>query len=193
MRLLRLTAILAALMTLAPAAQASTGWARYEPDSTSWVRWQTKIDQPASGEDLTPAFLAQMTRFTQARRHAIRRARHDHRAWLEEVQAARRRVQPASVHSSGPYSGGSGGSLRALVCSYSWSCAVATCIVSRESGWNPRAYNSSSGAAGLWQWLPGWYRGHFDPFNPTAATAFAWVRYNQSGWSDWHSDQNPCY
>lgn len=86
-----------------------------------------------------------------------------------------------------------GGSLQAIVCSFHWSCGIASCIIGRESGWNTHAYNPSSGAAGLWQWLPSWYRGNFDPFNPVAATQFAWHRYLQSGWSDWHSDQHPCY
>lgn len=92
-----------------------------------------------------------------------------------------------------PSTGGYHGSLRALVCSYRWSCAVAVCIVSRESGWNPRAYNGSSGAAGLWQFLPFHYRGRFDPFDPVAATRYAYALYRSVGWSPWHSGRHPCY
>lgn len=103
-------------------------------------------------------------------------------------------IQRSTTPPQPPSGGGYHGSLEALVCSYHWSCAVATCIVSRESRWDTRAYNHFSGAAGLWQWLPAWYHRYgFDPFSPTQATAFAWHRYQQSGWSDWHSSHHPCY
>ena len=50
---------------------------------------------------------------------------------------------------------------------YKWICAV----IEGESGWDPHAYNRSSGATGLVQFLAGWYDGrwwpyHFDATNP---------------------------
>lgn len=115
------------------------------------------------------------------------------------IAKERSRSAPAPVpiqHSTQPQpptGDGYTGSVARVVCAYHWSCGVALCIVERESGGDPRAYNPSSGAAGWWQWLPDWYRGHFDPFDPIAATAFAWHRYQEAGWQDWHSDRNPCY
>jgi soluble lytic murein transglycosylase-like protein len=63
-------------------------------------------------------------------------------------------------------------------------------IIMRESSGRERALNSSSGAAGLLQFMPPWYHGQwgypaFDPFNPEAnLAAGVWV-WKRSGWSPW--------
>jgi hypothetical protein len=61
-----------------------------------------------------------------------------------------------------------------------WS--VARC----ESGLDPTSTNTSSGAAGLFQWLPSsWPLGGFSPYDPVAASIVTAARVSRSGWSAW--------
>jgi soluble lytic murein transglycosylase-like protein len=68
---------------------------------------------------------------------------------------------------------------------------MALCVANAESGLNPRAYNAS-GAAGLFQLMPLWYRGHwhFDPFDPVANVHYAHLMFLAYGWGPWRGD--PC-
>lgn len=70
------------------------------------------------------------------------------------------------------------GDWRDIVCSYGWSCAEALNVIARESGGNPYAVNSSSGACGLFQMLP--CVGYGDPATNIAA---AWAKYVDGGYS----------
>lgn len=76
------------------------------------------------------------------------------------------------------------------VVSYSGSGGFQSCVISRESGGNPRAVNASSGAGGLYQFLPSTWEalGHSGlPENASVAEqnqAFA-QEYAQSGTSAW--------
>jgi hypothetical protein len=72
-----------------------------------------------------------------------------------------------------------------------------SCVISRESGGNPAAYNAGSGAGGLYQFLPSTWAGTpYGPAYPGGAqtapiavqnAAYAWL-YAQSGSSPWSSD-----
>ena len=83
-----------------------------------------------------------------------------------------------------------------MVCSFAWSCSVATCIIGRESGWNTHAVNRNSGAAGLMQELPWWWNGtrlwHYDPFNAYQNVYHGWLMYRKVGWSPWNGGQYSC-
>ena len=71
------------------------------------------------------------------------------------------------------------------------------CVISRESGGNPAAYNPASGAGGLYQFLPStWASTPYGPAYPGGAqtapvavqnAAYAWL-YARSGSSPWSSD-----
>jgi hypothetical protein len=63
---------------------------------------------------------------------------------------------------------------------------TALCIAWRESRFNPGAYNPS-GAAGLFQLMPIWYRDHwrFDPFSAYLNTLYAHRLYLEAGWGPW--------
>ena len=66
--------------------------------------------------------------------------------------------------------------------------AVSRCETGGD--WNPRSYNASSGASGLFQFLHGtWLRtpyGRFDVFDPYAnSLAAAWLVRKDGGWSEW--------
>ncbi len=65
-----------------------------------------------------------------------------------------------------------------------------TRIVMRESSGRPNALNPSSGAAGLLQFMPQWYRGYwghppFNPFDPETNLRVGWWLYQRQGWSPW--------
>jgi soluble lytic murein transglycosylase-like protein len=63
--------------------------------------------------------------------------------------------------------------------------AVALAIAERESGLNPNARNPS-GASGLFQLMPIWWQGKFDPFNPAANIAAAYaISRGGTDWSAW--------
>jgi hypothetical protein len=66
-----------------------------------------------------------------------------------------------------------------------WALRVAKC----ESGYNPYAVNRSSGASGLFQFLPSTWAGlpwrSSSPFDPTANAQAAAYLYNRSGPSQW--------
>jgi hypothetical protein len=64
-------------------------------------------------------------------------------------------------------------------------------VIERESGGYPGIVNSQgSGAAGLLQFMPGWYHGEwgypaFDPFDPRAnLKAGVWL-WHREGWRPW--------
>lgn len=66
-------------------------------------------------------------------------------------------------------------------------------VLACESGGDPAASNPFSGAAGLFQIMPGWSSGRwgnpfapFDPFDPPTNVAFAaWLSKGGSDWSAW--------
>jgi len=66
---------------------------------------------------------------------------------------------------------------------------TALCLMQHESGGNPNAQNSSSGASGLMQVLPSW-AGKFgynesDLFNPDVNLSISKALYDDGGWSHW--------
>lgn len=65
-----------------------------------------------------------------------------------------------------------------------------TYVIYRESRGMPNAVNSSSGAAGLLQFMPQWYTGEwdmkpFDPFDPKKNLQMGWWLYKRQGWTPW--------
>jgi len=70
------------------------------------------------------------------------------------------------------------------------------CIIAHESGGNPAAVNPSSGAGGLFQFLPsswiGYGGGQFAPLPEQATAAQQWqiaiAAQAQSGWYPWVGD-----
>ena len=57
-------------------------------------------------------------------------------------------------------------------------------VMGCESGGNPNAHNPS-GASGLFQLMPIWWAGKFDPYNPEANVAAAAALWASSGWAPW--------
>ena len=80
---------------------------------------------------------------------------------------------------------------RGLVSSYFTNVELALCIVKWESGGNPNARNTSSGAAGLFQVMPFWagdfgisYSSLFDPYvNVEIASKIHAIQ----GWGAWNA------
>ena len=71
---------------------------------------------------------------------------------------------------------------------YYWPASqVEKCLrtIRRESGGNPRAVNPSSGAAGLLQFLPSWWRGKWDAFVGWVNIKMGAALYRSSGWAPW--------
>jgi membrane-bound lytic murein transglycosylase MltF len=65
---------------------------------------------------------------------------------------------------------------------------ICLCLMARESGGNPDAYNPS-GASGLMQVLSGWADNFgytpADLFNPSVNLAIARALYDDGGWKHW--------
>lgn len=83
-----------------------------------------------------------------------------------------------------------GGPWGALAVSVGWSeeeLPTLRRIIEAESGGNPRAYNSSSGCAGLLQLHPCWYNDywHFDPYDPRLNLLYGLKVKRMYGWSQW--------
>lgn len=59
------------------------------------------------------------------------------------------------------------------------------CVIHAESRGDPAACNSSTGAVGLWQFMPEWWRGKWDPYHPPTAMAKARKAVSDQGWGPW--------
>lgn len=128
-----------------------------------------------------------------AKRHGAwlygRQARAEARKAAQE-RRARIEAQRRSHAQDGPSSQGGGGyhgsipDLIRRVWGSASGCALR--IAYRESRFDPHAYNRS-GAAGLFQLMPIWYRGHwhFDPFSAYLNTFYAHRLYLMAGWGPW--------
>lgn len=71
------------------------------------------------------------------------------------------------------------------------------CIIAHESGGNPRAVNPSSGAGGLFQFLPSSWRAYGGSGRPQDAPVaeqwrIAYAAYARSGWSPWGGQPYTC-
>lgn len=81
---------------------------------------------------------------------------------------------------------------RGLVSQYFTNVDYALCIIKWESGGNPNAVNSSSGAAGLFQIMPFWWDAYGgNRFNPETNVALAAKIYADYGWGAWNA-QSKC-
>lgn len=79
-------------------------------------------------------------------------------------------------------------SIADLICSYSWPCSEALTVARCESGLNPNAYNSSSGASGLFQLLiplHSWRFAGASPFDPVANVRAAYGLWLERWWQPW--------
>ena len=105
------------------------------------------------------------------------------------IQAVARPVRPARPAAPNPPAG-SGSGVAAIYAAFggspglTWALRVARC----ESGYNPRAYNPSSGASGLFQFLPSTWYSHFPGWNiwdPYAQARAARIFYDNGWQSQW--------
>jgi hypothetical protein len=105
------------------------------------------------------------------------------------ARPATRTVQPARPAAPNPPAG-SGSGVAAIYAAFggspglTWALRVARC----ESGYNPRAYNPSSGASGLFQFLPSTWYSHFPSWNiwdPYAQARAARIFYDNGWQSQW--------
>ena len=74
--------------------------------------------------------------------------------------------------------------------------SITACIISRESGGNPRAVNPSSGAGGIFQFLPSTWAGlGFSGLPEDASAATQWAAFDKlvalQGYSPWLADGCP--
>jgi hypothetical protein len=111
---------------------------------------------------------------------------------VARAQAVARPAQPAQpARPAAPNPpAGSGSGVAAIYAAFggssglSWALRVARC----ESGYNPRAYNPSSGASGLFQFLPSTWYSHFPGWNiwdPYAQARAARIFYDHGWQSQW--------
>jgi hypothetical protein len=63
--------------------------------------------------------------------------------------------------------------------------SMARTIVYRESRGNPTVTNTSSGAAGCWQWMPFWWQSKWNPYDPWTATQMAHTVWQREGFAPW--------
>jgi hypothetical protein len=94
----------------------------------------------------------------KAKAKAAAEAARKARAKAEKAAAAARHQRATHAAASRSFSGDPRSIARALLSSHGWSSSQFSCLNSlweRESGWNYRAYNASSGAYGIPQALPG--------------------------------------
>lgn len=126
------------------------------------------------------------------RAHAeLRRWRAEQRRIAREkaaLKAAQERARAQAAPAAASYGGGVE-RWRGLALEVGWSAAELPTllrIMRAESGGNPRAYNASSGCAGLLQLAPCWYhKWSFDPFDPRLNLAYG-LRVKQAcGWGAW--------
>lgn len=124
-----------------------------------------------------------------ARVHKAVKAVHRAEARLAEA----RRVLTATRAYTSQYGGGVGRwTWLSRGTGWSWvQMPTLMMVVSRESGGRPDALNPS-GAAGLLQEMPGWYRGEwwqytYDPFNPRSNLHYGHLIWHRSGgWAPWN-------
>lgn len=99
--------------------------------------------------------------------------------------------EPKHTASTNKGMGGNVEQWRGLVAAYFPANQVDTalCIMSYESGGNPNAYNSRSGASGLMQVLKGWADNFGyspdDLFDPAVNLSISAILYADGGWSHW--------
>jgi hypothetical protein len=183
--------IVIALVAIGMLATASTAQA------TPWTVWRSNYIQahhihfPQVGEDRTP-FQERAIELIRVRNHTIwAKYMHARAVWKADHQP----VVHVQVQRYVPPQHYGHGSLQAMVCSFNWSCSIASCIVGRESGWNPYATNRYSGAAGLFQLMPSHWRGKFDPYNPYLNASYAYhdLYLPSHSWSAWAGGQYSCF
>lgn len=140
--------------------------------------YQSEVDP----QDVARDRAARILRRLEIRRELRELRRQE--AWLEAEQAALDEITEAVESTPIPApSGGVAGIIYDVFGSYG---AKAVSVASCESGLNPAAVNSSSGAAGLFQLMPLHWEGKFDPFDPVANTRYAYQLSNGgTNWSAW--------
>ena len=116
---------------------------------------------------------------------ALRRWRHAAKDWRQKYRDGRERMRNPGGTSNGVR-------WKPLMRWVGWpeSClSQLAAIVMRESSGRARAYNPS-GAAGLCQLMPGWYRGQWgipagNPFDPEYNLRSAYLMWRKCGFSPW--------
>lgn len=126
-------------------------------------------------------------RTAEAWERALRRWTHQRDDWKAKVKAGRHAMR----HPGGTSNGTRWKPLLRWTSWPEYMLPKITAIIMRESSGRARALNPSSGAAGLLQFMPQWYRGQwgypvFNPFDPEAnlrAGVWLWRHEGLSPWS----------
>lgn len=137
---------------------------------------------------LTPAWLAAHSAYLEAHRRRVDRLYH---RWQTE-RAAELAAMPSVYGSPIPYIGG--GDMGALIRSvFGPTGDAAVSVADCESKLHPNSINPTSGAAGLFQFLPSWWDGKDDvaftdddqwnPLDPVVNTEQAYAA--SAGGTDW--------
>lgn len=146
-----------------------------------------------TAEDPSPALmaLAPLLLEDMRTRHPCRRLMD---TWTVECEISPAR--PSSAGSSIPVAApsvdrGMGAGVevwRSLVAVYDWNVEIALCLMAKESGGNPNAFNKS-GASGLMQVLASWADNFgyqpADLFIPEVNLAISYALYADGGWNHW--------
>jgi hypothetical protein len=170
------------------ASAGDTGWVRHRDH---FVLYRTALERPEGDHS---SLYVQL--WWDARQDAIRDARRANDLFRRErARVARERLraqeqQPAIVQPESPapvpehHVG-----VKGIICSVFGSrCSAALSVVACETGgtFDPAIVNPSSGAAGLFQLMPFWWQGEFNPFDPWLNAQFAYgLSDGGTNWGPW--------
>src|SRR6266699_2055603 len=152
MRLRTIASALVLTMAMPAVAHAGT-WAHWKHTHRLHVGRPPKVDF----DHLTPSALRELVRWGRAR---VRAEHLRHQAY--------ERHERALGHPVGSSAGGwSVAEIDRMIVSVFGNNAEALRVADCESGDDPYAHNAS-GASGVFQLMPEWWAGRFDPFDPVA-------------------------
>lgn len=186
----------AATVTASPTPE-PTATAR--PASAGWVKWAKKWQAQARRARTRLARVRRCmggsapVRLTKAPKRAASAAewKRAGRSWRARARDWQAKARAGVAKMKRP--GGSGAARwRPLALWVGWpeyTLGTLSAIIYRESSGRPRALNPS-GAAGLLQMMPGWYRGQwgipaFNPFDPEQNLRAGYLIWSRSGWQPW--------
>jgi hypothetical protein len=171
---LRTIATALVLMMAMPAVAHAESWAHWKKTHPLHVSTAPHIDP----EHLSPLALRELARWGRARSLAVHRRwaryeRHE-RTLGHAVQGTPAQTQNWSV-----------AAIDQLIISVFGNNAEALHVADCESGDNPYARNAS-GASGVFQLMPEWWAGRFNPFDPVANVQEAYrISNGGTNWSGW--------
>jgi hypothetical protein len=112
-------------------------------------------------------------------------------ALIDKVPPPPEPTQSSSGSSSVAIHYSGSGDMVSIICSvFGSTCSAAVSTASCESGLDPNAVNTSSGAAGLFQFMPFHWEGQWNPFDPLVNSQHAYSLSN--GGTNWSAWSYPC-